>query len=67
MGTSGHQGRLEGAMRAWDRWIYAGSITPALTRTKANRVPKDVRSPAILPGTKAAKRPTNRKRIMFDL
>ena len=32
---------------------------PALTSTKANKVPNDVKSPATLPGTKAAKAPTN--------
>src|SRR5687768_15364018 len=41
--------------------------TPALTNTNANRVPILVRSPARLPGTKAAKAPTKTKRIRFDL
>ena len=41
--------------------------TPALTNTKAKRVPKEVKSPATLPGTKAANNPTKTKRIQFAL
>lgn len=41
--------------------------TPKLTNTKANKVPKLVRSPATCPGTNAANAPTKKKRIQFDL
>ena len=40
---------------------------PALTNTKANKVPNEVKSPATLPGTKAAKAPTNTNKIQLDL
>ena len=36
---------------------------PALTKTKANRVPNDVKSPATLPGTKAANPPTKTNKM----
>lgn len=41
--------------------------TAAQTKINANKVPILVKSPATEPGTNAAKKPTNKNKIIFDL
>ena len=65
IGTIGTNGVLKGRSISGD--LRLRIQTPKLTNTKANRVPKLVKSPATLPGTKAANKPTNTNRIQFDL
>lgn len=56
MGTKGTNGVLNGRSISGD--FMRKIQTPILTNTKANNVPKEVRSPATLPGIKAANKPT---------
>lgn len=65
IGTNGTIGVLNG--RALSGSFLLMIHTPALTNTKANKVPILVRSPATLPGTKHAKAPTNTNNIKLDL
>ena len=65
IGTNGTNGVLNGRSISGD--LRLKIQIPKLTNTKANKVPKLVKSPATLPGTKAANRPTNTNRIQFDL
>lgn len=65
IGTKGTNGVLNGRLNSGflTRMIH----TPALTKTKAKSVPKDVKSPATDPGTNAAKAPTNTNKIQLAL
>ena len=65
IGTSGTKGVVNG--RTASGFFLRITQTPAHTITKANRVPMLVKSPATLPGTNAANRPTNTNKIMLDL
>ena len=62
IGTNGTRGVLKGLFISG--FFILMIQTPRLTRTNAKRVPKEVRSPAICPGIKAANKPTNTKSIM---
>src|SRR6185503_15659172 len=57
IGTSGTNGVLNGLCKLGS--FLRRIITPAQTSTKANRVPIEVRSPATVPGTNPANKPTN--------
>ena len=65
IGTSGTNGVLNGLSAVG--FLTRSTQMPAHTKTNANNVPKLVRSPAILPGTKPANNPTKIKRSAFDL
>ena len=63
IGTNGTNGVLNGRSILGDFTLKIQM--PALTNTKANKVPKEVKSPATLPGTKAAKAPTKMNKIQL--
>lgn len=65
MGTNGTNGVLNGRAISGD--LTRKIQMPALTKTKANKVPNEVKSPATLPGTNAANPPTNTNKIQLDL
>ena len=65
IGTNGTNGVLNGLSISGDFTLKIQ--TPALTNTKANKVPNDVKSPATLPGTKAANAPTKTNKIQLDV
>jgi hypothetical protein len=65
IGTSGTNGVLNG--RLISGLLLRIINMPALTSTKANKVPKEVKSPAILPGTNAANAPTKTNNIQLAL
>ena len=65
IGTNGTNGVLNGLSISGD--LRLKIQIPALTNTNANKVPKEVKSPATLPGTNAANPPTNMNKIQFDL
>ena len=64
IGTNGTSGVLNGRSISGD--LRLSIQTPRLTNTKANKVPNEVKSPATLPGTNAAKAPTNTNNKIFD-
>ena len=65
MGTNGTKGVLNG--RAAVGFFTRNTQIPRHTNTKANNVPKLVKSPATLPGTKPPKRETNTSKIQLAL
>lgn len=65
IGTRGTRGVLNGRSIPGD--LRLNIHTPKLTNTKANKVPKLVKSPATLPGTNAANKPTKINKIQLDL
>src|SRR5829696_7744658 len=65
IGTTGTHGVLK--WRGASGSVLRIIITPAHTSINANKVPMLVISPAISPGTNAAKNPTKTKRIRLDL
>ena len=65
IGTNGTNGVLNGLSISGD--LRLKIQIPALTNTNANKVPNEVRSPATLPGTKAANPPTKTNNIQLDL
>ena len=64
-GTNGTKGVLKGRLSWGSDFLKIN--TPAQTRINANKVPILVKSPATLPGIKAAKAPTKANKIQFDL
>ena len=62
--TNGTIGVLNGRSSSGD--LTLNTHTPTQTRTNAKSVPKEVKSPATCPGTKAANNPTKTKRIILD-
>ena len=65
IGTNGTSGVLKG--RTIPGSLLRNIQIPAHTSTNANRVPIEVRSPATLPGTNAANKPTKTNRIILLL
>ncbi len=65
IGTNGTNGVLNDLSITGDFTLQIH--TPALTNTKANKVPNEVKSPATLPGTSAANAPTYTNKIQLDL
>ena len=65
IGTKGTNGVLNGRSKSGS--VLRSKIIATHTKTKANNVPNDVKSPATLPGTNAAKAPTKANSIQFDL
>ena len=65
IGTSGTNGVLNGLFNSG--LLFRMIRIPKHTKMKANKVPKDVKSPATLPGTNAAKAPTKMKSIQLAM
>ena len=65
MGTSGTKGVRNG--RGIVGSDFLNNMIPIHTKTKAKRVPIDVRSPAQLSGKNPPKIETNKNKIRFDL
>jgi hypothetical protein len=63
--TNGTIGVLKGRSNSGD--FTLNTQTPILTNTKANKVPKEVKSPATCPGTNAANNPTKTNKIILAL
>ena len=64
-GTIGTNGVLKGRTKVG--FDFLNIIIPAHTKINANKVPILVKSPATLPGIKAAKAPTKANNTQFDL
>ena len=65
IGTNGTSGVLNGRIAVG--FLTRNTQMPAHTNTNANNVPKLVKSPAMLPGTNPANKPTKIKSRAFDL
>src|ERR1700743_3840721 len=65
IGTNGTNGVLNGLGMVG--LVFLSSITPIHTSTNANKVPMEVRSPAMLDGRNAENRPTKTNRIILLL
>ena len=65
MFANGTKGVLKGLANSG--LVLRISKIPIQTRTNANSVPNEVKSPAMLPGTNAANAPTKRNKIQFAL
>src|SRR5688572_16210020 len=65
IGINGTNGVLNGLTASG--FLTRSTQIPTHTKTKANNVPKLVKSPATLPGTNPANNPTNTNKSRFDL
>ena len=65
IGTSGTNGVLKG--RTASGFLTRSTQIPRHTSTNANKVPKLVKSPATLPGTKPPNKETNKSNIQLAL